>query len=148
MKKVLKHMKIVLIQDVPNLGKIGEEKEVKPGYARNFLLKQNLAVLPNDEKARMILEERRQKQEKAAQEKEKISQEIGKISDQKIIFKVKVNKYGKPFKAIQPKEIAQKLNLSPALIISKPIQKVGEHQILIKKGDLERQIKVEVIAEK
>ncbi len=40
-------MKIILNQDVPNLGEIGDVKDVAPGYARNFLLPRDLAVVYN-----------------------------------------------------------------------------------------------------
>lgn len=40
-------MKIILNQDVPNLGEIGDVKEVAPGFARNFLLPRNLATAYN-----------------------------------------------------------------------------------------------------
>ncbi|MCE5255656.1 MAG: 50S ribosomal protein L9 [Spirochaetaceae bacterium] len=47
-------MKIILNQDVPNLGEIGDVKDVAPGYARNFLLPRDLAVAYNDKNVRMF----------------------------------------------------------------------------------------------
>ena len=62
MKKVVKHMKVVLIKDIPQLGQVGESKDVKPGYARNFLLVKGLAVLPSDPKAQEIIVQKSKKQ--------------------------------------------------------------------------------------
>src|SRR5262245_31871642 len=47
-------MQLVLIEDVPNLGRQGEVVEVKPGYGRNFLLPRGLATVPTDHNLRLL----------------------------------------------------------------------------------------------
>lgn len=59
---------VVLVNDLPHVGKQGEIVEVKPGYARNYLLPYGLAVIPTDENLR-TLEEYKIKVEKAREAK-------------------------------------------------------------------------------
>ena len=47
-------MKVILIQDVDNLGKIGDSVNVKNGYARNFLIPNKLALFANDQNMKSI----------------------------------------------------------------------------------------------
>ena len=148
MKRVLKHMNIVLTKDVPSLGKIGEIKEVRPGYARNFLLPKGLAILPNNPKAQEIIKQKSKQEEKIAQETQKQLAEIKKLEGQKIVFSVKVNKKGVPFKAIQAKDIANKLKLEEKYIETKQLKKIGEHPMIIKKDETQARISVVLEAEK
>lgn len=148
MKKVVKHMKIILTKDIPNLGKTGEIKDVKPGYARNFLLPKSLVILPNDPKAQEIIEQKSKQEKEVAHQKEKIIDELKNLEAGKIIFSVRVNKKGTPFKAIQAKDISKKLKIDEKYIETEPIKKIGEHQILIKIGEAESKISVVLEAEK
>lgn len=151
MRKVLKHMpniQVILIKDVPNLGKIGEKKVVKPGYARNFLLKQNFAVLPTDPRARSIVKIEEEKSKEIKTKDKEIGEKFEDLKDKKISFTVKVNKKGKPFKAISPKDIAIKLNIPIKFVKSKSLEDLGEHQVVIQKGEIKTQVSVEVLAEK
>lgn len=73
-------MRIFLVKDISNLGNMGEVIEVKPGFARNYLLPQKLAVLPNSLEAKEILEkihEKKIEKEKVlkAKEEKKIEKE-------------------------------------------------------------------------
>lgn len=144
MKKVIKHMKVVLIQEVQNLGKTGDIKDVKPGFARNFLLKQNLALRVDDPKAQAIMAEKRKHQAEISQEKAKTVENIEKIAEKELIFQVKANRSGKLYKTIKPKDIAVKLGIPAKKIFLKPIEKIGNYQAKIKEGDLEKDVSVVV----
>jgi large subunit ribosomal protein L9 len=48
-------MKVLLIKDIPNLGKTGEEKNVKPGFARNYLIPSGLAVPATEGNKRVFI---------------------------------------------------------------------------------------------
>jgi len=109
-------MKIILLKDVSNLGKAGEVKEVKPGYARNFLLAQNLACLPGDPKAKNLLMEKSKKKEEKNQEQQEIEAEVQKINDKKFKFKAKADKNGHLYGSIGPKEISEKLKINQELV--------------------------------
>ena len=112
-------MKIILIEDVKNVGKKGELKDVADGYARNFLIRNRLAVEATAH-SKAILEQ--QKQDKIDQEIEDIKKaEVlkEKLTTITLVFPVKTGEGGKVFGSISSKQIAEEL--------------VKKHQITIDK---------------
>lgn len=112
-------MKIILIEDVKNVGKKGELKEVADGYARNFLIRNRLAVEATAH-SKAILEQ--QKQDKIDQEIEDIKKAEAlkeKLTTITLVFPVKTGEGGKVFGSISSKQIAEEL--------------VKKHQITIDK---------------
>lgn len=102
-------MKIILIEDVKNVGKKGELKEVADGYARNFLIRNRLAVEATAH-SKAILEQ--QKQDKIDQEIEDIKKaEVlkEKLTTITLVFPVKTGEGGKVFGSISSKQIAEEL---------------------------------------
>ena len=102
-------MKIILIEDVKNVGKKGELKEVADGYARNFLIRNRLAVEATAH-SKAILEQ--QKQDKIDQEVEDIKKaEVlkEKLTTITLVFPVKTGEGGKVFGSISSKQIAEEL---------------------------------------
>ena len=148
MKKSLKMISVVLTQDVPNLGKAGQQVKVKAGFARNFLIVKNLAVLPNDPKIKGLILKQAELKQKTHLEQEEVERTIQNLEGKKIIFTVKANQKGQPYKAIQPREIAQKLNLPAEYIKSAPLKTLGENQISISSHNLKTKIKVVLEAKK
>jgi len=144
MKKVIKHMKIVLVKEVQNLGQVGDIKDVKPGFARNFLLKQNLALRVDDPEAQAIIAEKRRHQEKISQEKVKSVKNFQNLAEKELVFHVKANKSGKLYKTVKPKDIAARLGITTKKVFAKPIEKPGNYQVKIKEGDLEQEVSVVV----
>ena len=112
-------MKIILIEDVKNVGKKGELKDVADGYARNFLIRNRLAVEATAH-SKAILEQ--QKQDKIDQEVEDIKKAEAlkeKLTAITLVFPVKTGEGGKVFGSISSKQIAEEL--------------VKKHQITIDK---------------
>ncbi|MBU1037201.1 50S ribosomal protein L9 [Patescibacteria group bacterium] len=97
-------MQIVLLKDIKNLGKKGEIKAVANGYARNFLLPQKFAVLPDSPEANNLT--LRQKQ-KATDNSSDI---LKKLANLTLDFKAKVSESGTLFSGIGKKEILEKIN--------------------------------------
>jgi len=76
-------MKIVLLKDIKGVGKIFDEKNVSDGYALNFLLPKNLAIMADKSglvKAKQLKE---QSEVKRAEEEERISQKLAKREEKK-----------------------------------------------------------------
>ena len=102
-------MKIILIEDVKNVGNKGELKDVADGYARNFLIRYRLAVEATAH-SKAILEQ--QKEDKIDQEIEDIKKAEAlkeKLTAITLVFPVKTGEGGKVFGSISSKQIAEEL---------------------------------------
>lgn len=134
-------MKVLLIKDVKNLGKVGEVKEVKPGYGQNFLIKKGFAKAATDE---IIAEHKEQEAQKAQDLKDEIASltEMAKKLDKlEIIITKKLGQNGHLFGAVTKDEVAQALKEQHNIDIDKKhitdktaIKSVGEHELDLKLG--------------
>ncbi len=145
-------MRIIILQDLENLGKKYEVKDVKDGYARNFLIPKGYAKLAT-EKALKELEIQKSAEEKVAEENlEKIQKVAVSMDGQEISLPVKVGKEGQLFESITPKKICDKLkelgfNIKKnQLELSQPIKELGEFPVKVKfEHNLEVEITVIVV---
>ena len=132
-------MKVILQKDVKGTGKKGDICNVADGYAKNFLLKNGLAILADN---KSTLENSSQKQAEAYhKEQERLRcVELGKqIEGKTILLKVKCGENGKLFGAITAKEVAeafkQNLNIEVdkrKIEIDGAIKTVGERSVKVK----------------
>ena len=103
-------MKVVLLQDVPKLGRAGEIKKVANGYGRNYLIPQGLAMLATPEALRMAESIRR----KADAERAKLNRELSglaeRLSGLTLYFAVRASEQGKLYGSVSPQMIAEKIN--------------------------------------
>ena len=148
-------MRVILLQDVENLGKKYEIKEVKNGYARNFLIAKGLAK-PVTEEALKWLELQNEIEAKKAEEELKKVQEIASAIDgQEIIIPVKIGQENQLYESITNQKIAEKLKelgfdvKKNQIDLPEPIKEIGEFPIKIKlEHNLEAEIKVIIVEEK
>jgi large subunit ribosomal protein L9 len=148
-------MRVILLQDVEKVGKKYEIKEVKDGYARNFLIPKGLAK-PATKDALKWLELQKEIEIKKAEEELKHFQEIASAIDgQEIFIPVKVAKDQQLFESITSQKISEKLkelgfNIKKNQIdLPEPIKEIGEFPIKIYlEHNLEAEIKVIVVEEK
>lgn len=148
-------MRVILLQDVENLGKKFEVKEVKSGYARNFLFPKNLAK-PATKEVLKWLETQKEIEAKKAEESLKKVQELASTVDgQEIIIPVKIGEEGQLFESITSQKIIEKLKEAGFEVkkgqidLLEPIKELGEFPIKIKfEHNLEAEIKVIVTEEK
>ena len=102
-------MKVILLQDVPKMGKKYEVKDVNDGYARNFLLPKKIAEIATPGALKQ-LETRREKEVKAVKEKDSaIKQTLEKLKDFVLDIKEKANENGHLFAGIDAKRISEEL---------------------------------------
>ena len=141
-------MKIILNEDVEKLGEKGELKEVKAGFARNFLFPKNLAYPASKSAIKKLNEELENKKADDVKLKKEAQNKVKILDSQKITIQAKAEKNGKLFGAISEKEIVKNikkhlgLELNPKDIeIVKPIKKIGDYKIRI---NLYQEIKVSV----
>lgn len=148
-------MKIILIKDIPNIGKKYDVKNVSDGYARNFLFPKKLAIVATTKEIKNL----ELKKEAARVEAEKDlnkNQEIArKLEDMEIEVPAKTGKDGSLYAAISSAQIAKVLKekgfeiKKDQIKISEPIKEMGEKEIIVEfPHGLEVKIKVIVVKEK
>ena len=148
-------MNVILLEKISNLGDLGEEVTVKPGFARNFLLPQGKAVTA-DEENRTVFEGRRAELEAVANEKlTEASARAEKLKDKELTISVKSGEEGRLYGSVGTQNIADALSADGTLVdrseIRMPegvIRVLGEYEIVVQlHTDVAVQIKVAVIPE-
>lgn len=148
-------MKVVLLQDIENLGKKYEIKNVKDGYARNFLIPNNLAKIA-DENILKWVELQKEIQEKKAEEGLKEAQKLAsQIDGLEVLISVKVGEKEQLFEKITAQKIAEKMKemgfdiKKSQINLLEPIEEAGEFPLKIRLDhNLEPEITVIVVEEK
>lgn len=144
-------MKVIFLKDLKNQGKKGEIKEVKDGYAKNFLIKNGYAIKETKESLKILDRENKQAQELDAKNKKEAKELKQKLEQEKITFQVKTGKNDKVFGSISLKQIKDKLDEKykidkKQIIINNPISSLGFHEVEIHLyKDIIAKIKIEVI---
>lgn len=148
-------MNVILLEKISNLGDLGDEVSVKPGFARNFLLPQGKAVTA-DEENRTVFEGRRAELEAVANEKlAEANLRAEKLIDKELTISVKSGEEGKLYGSVGTQNIADALSEDGVQIerseIRMPegvIRVLGEYEIAVQlHTDVSVQIKVNVIPE-
>lgn len=127
-------MKVVLLENVDHLGMVGDQKEVAPGYARNFLIPQKLAVKVGDSRARILLKDIAKKRIEITKDIKKIGKIAQQFEGREIKFKLKATDKGNLFGSIGPQDIAKKLKIDKKQIQFSPIRQIGKHKISVNFG--------------
>jgi len=140
-------MKVILVERVENLGEAGDEKEVKDGFARNWLLPKKLAVLSNDAMVKEIIKKVKAKKAENAKKIDELKKIAQDISVKSIVINVKSGEKGKLFGSVTAEDIAKELGVDRKIITMDPIKEIGEHDVTIKFGSgIESKVKVVVKA--
>lgn len=141
-------MKVVFFEDVEGTAQIGEVKDVKNGFARNFLLPRGAAGPVNKDnvmRANSLAQKETRRQEKLDGEARKITD---KITNYTVTIEARVGETGRLFGSVTNRDIADKLNASTSLsidahtiLLPEPIREIGTRQVTIK---FTRNISIEV----
>jgi len=149
------NMRIILLQDVENLGKKYDVKEVASGYARNFLIPKGLAKIATKENLKWLENQKEIEVKKAEEELKKVQEIATNIDGQEIIISVKVGEEGQLFESITSQKIYEKLKelgfeiKKSQIDLTEPIKELGEYPVKIKfEHNLEAEIKIIVVEEK
>lgn len=102
-------MKVLFLKDLKGQGKKGEKKEVKTGYANNFLIKNGYAVALNEQTLSKYNKEQENIRQQDALNKKQAEQLKETIEKLTLTFKVQVGKDEKVFGRISPKQIKDEL---------------------------------------
>ena len=148
-------MNVILLERVNNLGDLGDEVSVKPGFARNFLIPNSKAVQANNAN-RAYFEERRADLEKAANEKLTEAQSRAeKLAETLVTIMVKSGEEGRLYGSVGTQDIADALvrdghpaERSEVRMPEGVIRSLGEYDIALQlHSDVTVQIKVAVVEE-
>lgn len=147
-------MKVILRETHENLGRPGDVVDVKPGFARNYLIPQGIAYSHNKFYIRMFEEERDDLLKRDAELRAAAEGLAKKGEGAKVEFVVRMSNRGQMFGAITNRDIAEKLNEQGIevdrrkIALPAPIKDPGEHLIVVKPhGDVAFDVIVMVIPE-
>ena len=131
-------MKVILLQDVKNMGKKGDVIEASDGYARNFLLPKKLAEQANNNNLHVLNAKKENERKKKLAELEEAQKLASELKGKEITVKAKVGDSGKLFGAITNKDVAAlintqfKLKIDKKKVVMDTIKVAGTYDIEIK----------------
>lgn len=145
-------MQVIFIKDLRKQGKKGEIKEVKSGYAENFLIKQGYAIPLSQQNLRNLQHENKKIEEEDQKNKELALKEKEKLEKIELEFKVKTGKDDRVFGSISPKQIKEELLKKDIKVEKRQIKldnnivSLGYHKVKIELyKKVEAEIKVHVV---
>jgi large subunit ribosomal protein L9 len=103
-------MKLILKQDVANLGEAGAVVQVKPGYGRNYLIPQGLAYVASEANMKRLEEEQAKAEERARRDFLEARRRAAQVEGLSLTFDVKASEDGKLFGSVTAAEIAERAN--------------------------------------
>ena len=131
-------MKIILREDVADLGSMGDLVDVKPGYARNYLLPRGMAVPATTKNLRRLEHEKRVIQQQVAKAQSEAETLSGRIESLSITIAKQVGEDDKIFGSVTSKEIEENLREEgirvdrKSILLEEPIRALGVYPITIK----------------
>tara|TARA_B100000767_G_C19724507_1_gene518832 strand:+ start:973 stop:1434 length:462 start_codon:yes stop_codon:yes gene_type:complete len=131
-------MQIILLENIMNLGKIGDLVEVKNGYGRNFLLRQGKALRASKENIEEVNKKKDELNKKNNALKSNFKEIANKINNKTLNFNKEAKENGELFGSIKPREVSNafidklKVEISPSQIdLKQEINKLGKYSINI-----------------
>ena len=147
-------MKIILKEDISNLGYKDDVVEVKNGYGRNYLIPQGKAVIATDAAIKMLAEDQRQRAHKLAKIKADAEAAAAALEGVKLTIGAKTSSTGTIFGSVNAIQIAEALeklghNVDRKLIsLKESVKEVGEYTATVKfHRDVTVEVPCEVVAE-
>lgn len=131
-------MKVVLIDEVANLGIAGDVREVKDGYARNHLIPKQLAVLATKQELAQAESRRKNEVERRSRLNDEMSSVAG-LLEERLLVPVRVGPGGRLYGSVTAAEIAEAVSerISQevdrrAVDLGQPIREQGHHQVRVR----------------
>ena len=147
-------MKIILLKDVPKLGKQYEVKEVKSGYGRNFIIARGLGTIATKPMLAQVELRRRELETAVAEKRAKLAKEAAGMMAATVTLAKRANELGHLFESISKEDLATALRLQTGFDIEadwinleKPIKEVGTHTIPVAHEEVKTSFQLIVEAE-
>tara|TARA_X000001036_G_scaffold399207_1_gene402650 strand:+ start:210 stop:662 length:453 start_codon:yes stop_codon:yes gene_type:complete len=129
-------MEIILLENIINLGNIGDKVKVKAGYGRNYLLKKGKALRFNKENLEYVSKKKNELNKKNMELKKKLKETSQLINNKSFSFLKESKENGELYGSIKPKEISNeifdkmKIEIKPSLIVIKEnLNKIGKYAV-------------------
>ena len=147
-------MKVLLCEDIRELGWLGDVVEVNEGYARNYLLPQRLAKVATKGNIKAIAKEKAKRAEQRLAERKRMEAAVATVEGAEAVLAAKANEQGVLFGSIAEKDIAANLRAqgfevaNEVVKLNEHIKHVGTHSVTLKfSPDLQATVSVVVVAE-
>ena len=146
-------MEIVLLENIKNLGKIGDTVKVKRGYGRNFLIKYGKALKASKENLVLVNKKKIELNEKNIALKKDAKKIYDIINKKKYKFSKEAKDNNELYGSIKPKELSKtiesidKIEIKPSQIdLSKQINKIGYYEAMINlHSEIQAKVHIEVV---
>ena len=147
-------MDVILIEDVANLGNIGDLVTVKSGYGRNYLLPQKLAIPASTKNRRRLEHEKRIADGRLKKANVEAERYAAKLANTSVTIARKVGEQDKLYGSVTAHDVATALedegiNIDKRkLVLEEPLKELGVYQVPVRlRGDVTAEVKVWVVAE-
>lgn len=133
-------MKVILKRDVKGLGREGDIKEVKDGYARNFLLPQKAAIVADAGAIKNWERHRTEREERARSDRAAAEATAARLNEMRLQIAVKAGEKSRLFGSVTNREVADLLAKEGIEIdrhdihLREPIKTVGDHRVDVRLG--------------
>lgn len=133
-------MEVILREDVPNLGTVGDIVKVKPGYARNYLLPRGLAVVADHRNIHVLEHQKRVVADKRERDRRHAETLAQKLSSVRLTIKARAGEEGKLFGSVTNLDIEKALAEQGFAVerrrirLEDPIKAIGEHVVPVHLG--------------
>jgi large subunit ribosomal protein L9 len=129
-------MQVILIENIMKLGKIGDQVEVKNGFARNYLLRQGKALRASKENIEFVKKKKVELNKKNEDAKDQFNELASKIANKVLKFNKESKENGELYGSIKPKEVSTafktilKVEINPSQIdLRQEITQIGKYKI-------------------
>jgi large subunit ribosomal protein L9 len=149
----MRSVKLILREDVPNLGDAGELVAVRPGFARNFLIPQGKAIVATEAGVRALEHQRRVIAERVARERQGLEAERARLHGVELEIAAQAGEEGRLFGSVTAAQIADKLAERGLevdrrrIALAEPIKQLGDYDVTVRlHREIEATLKVRVVA--
>ncbi|RUM90229.1 MAG: 50S ribosomal protein L9 [Thermovibrio sp.] len=146
-------MKVILIRDMENLGKVGDIVNVKDGYARNYLIPEGIALPATDSNVRRVKNELQSLRKKAERQIQRFKEIAEKLNQTRVTIEHEAGEEGKLFGSVTTSQIEKALHKAgfedvekKQIVLEKPIRETGTYEVKIHLfKDIEATVTVDVV---
>lgn len=132
-------MKVLFLQDVEPTAKAGEVKDVKPGYARNYLIPQKLAIMATPSALKQLEQRQAALRKRAEKARADLEALAARLNEATITIPVKAGAQGRLYGAITTRDVAQAIATQleatvdhRKVVFTEPIRTIGTHRVQIR----------------